>query len=131
MARKPQKAATKRDTTEPEWTPSHLQERFLRCACKCGTVRAAARAAKIDEKSHRRWMKADESYAAAFAQARDIGIQEMEDEARKRAMKASDTLLIFMLKAARPSVYRERVDVDHSGTVGLKMYSQDAPVGRV
>ena len=37
--------------------------------------------------------------------------QELEAEARRRAMSGSDVMLIFMLKSLRPDVYRERQDV--------------------
>lgn len=128
MARTPtQKPALKEG---PVWTPSNLQARFLAATTKVGTVRAAARIAKINETTHRRWMKSDPKYSEAFANAKEIGIQELEDEARRRAMKGSDTMLIFMLKAARPAIYRERVDVDHSGAVGIKFYAE-APIDRV
>jgi len=39
----------------------------------------------------------------------------LEAVARRRAVQGSDTLLIFLLKAARPAKYRERHQVEHSG----------------
>jgi hypothetical protein len=35
----------------------------------------------------------------------------LEGHARARAIASSDTLLIFLLKAHRPEVYRERIDI--------------------
>lgn len=43
----------------------------------------------------------------------------------------SDTLLIFLLKAARPKKFRESIKHDHSGEIGVKMYGQEAPLARV
>lgn len=37
----------------------------------------------------------------------------------------SDTLLIFLLKGARPEVYRERADVRHSGKIDVSALSDD------
>ena len=39
----------------------------------------------------------------------------LEAEAYRRAMAGSDRLMAFLLKARRPQVYRERVDVRHGG----------------
>jgi hypothetical protein len=39
--------------------------------------------------------------------ARESGTDLLEDCARRRAIERSDTLLIFLLKARRPHVYRE------------------------
>lgn len=37
----------------------------------------------------------------------------------------SDTLLIFLLKGARPEVYRERAEIRHSGSINLGELSDD------
>ena len=110
------------------------QERFLIAFSQVGTVLHAAKIAEIDRKQHSRWLKDDPEYAARFAQAEIEAIEHLEREARRRAMegtdepiywrgekidtvkKYSDVLLIFLLKAARPERYRERVDLTH--TVG-------------
>ena len=42
----------------------------------------------------------------------------LEAEARRRAMSVSDTLLIFLLKAHKPGMYREKMD--------LRFYSAEA-----
>lgn len=74
-------------------------------------------------------MHSDQDFAAAAAVAREEAIELMEEEALERATKGtlepvyhagervgfirrkSDTLLIFLLKAARPNKYRERTGV--------------------
>ena len=44
----------------------------------------------------------------------------LEVEARRRAFAGSDTLLIFMLKAARPAKFRDNVHHEHDGKVTLE-----------
>ena len=83
---------------------------FLAAYMTTATVAGAARAAGINRETHYAWLKDDADYAAAFADAREAAIEHLEDVARRRAVEGSDTLLIFLLKAARPSVYRERWD---------------------
>ena len=94
-----------------------------------GTVTHAAARVGIDRATHYRWLHDDAAYASAFAEAEVKATDNMEREARRRAIegtdepvyqggklighirKYSDTLLIFMMKAAMPAKYRERVDV--------------------
>lgn len=94
-----------------------------------GTVTHAAGRVGIDRATHYRWLHDDVDYARAFADAEIQANDNMEREARRRAIegteepvyqggklighirKYSDTLLIFMMKAAMPGKYRERVDV--------------------
>jgi transposase-like protein len=102
---------------------------FLSVFPEEGTVSHAAKRVGIDRVTHYRWLQADPEYAAAFATAELEANDNMEREARRRAVegteepvyqggkkigtirKYSDTLLIFLMKAAMPSKYRERVDV--------------------
>ena len=101
---------------------------FLAAFAELGTITHAARAAGVERKSHYNWLK-DPEYAVAFADAQEESIEALESEARRRAVvgnekpvyqggelvgtirEYSDTLLIFLMKAARPAVYRDRVDV--------------------
>ena len=105
------------------------KQRFLDAMARIGTVHGAARETGIERSSHYDWMKADPAYAAAFAEAELAAINAMEAEARRRAVEGvnkpvfqggkhvgditeySDQLLMFLLKAALPDKYRERVDV--------------------
>ena len=102
---------------------------------------AACLAADITTRTLWNWRHSrDADFLAAFKVARDMGIAVAEDEAWKRATDGtvedvygslggnngsgvvgqrsvkSDTMLIFMLKGARPEVYRERFE--HSGPAG-------------
>ena len=68
-----------------------------------------------------RWRRdADESFRDALEDARERGTQYLEDAALERATdyeRPSDALLMFLLKARRPEVYRERLDVRATGKV--------------
>jgi len=99
--------------------------------------------AGIHRETHYWWLKHDPAYAVAFAQAEEKAADALEAEARRRAINGvlrykfdkgrpitnpetgepyyeleySDTLLIFLLKAHKPTVYRETVHQQHSGTL--------------
>lgn len=114
------------------------QRAFLRAMAETGNITVAAAAAKITRQSHYRWMAEDSdgSYAAAFKVAEDEAADLLEKAARQRAVegweepvfyqgeqtgsvrKYSDTLLIFMLKGAKPEKYKERGAVEHTGANG-------------
>ena len=102
---------------------------FLDAFATMGTITHAATAAGITRRLHYVWMDNDPEYVTAFREAEQKAIEGLEREARRRAIegteepvfhqgqqvgairKYSDTLLIFLLKAARPERYRERIDL--------------------
>lgn len=115
---------------------------FLSELAERGNVTDAARAAGIPRRSAYEWRGADPDFAAAWDAALDEAADTMEREAWRRAIEGvekpvfgslggksgsgeigrvqeySDTLLIFLLKGARPEKYRERIDARHSGPDG-------------
>ena len=134
---------------------------FLACFRKTGSVSKAAAAAKIDRAMHYRRLKKDAAYRAAFAEAQEVAVEVLEDEATRRAVegveepvtyqgqfswlpkvdedgnvvldvdgkpmrgklvtirKYSDSVLMFLLRGAKPEKYRERHQVEHTGTVTI------------
>lgn len=93
---------------------------FLKAFSRIGFIVKAAKAAKIHFSSHYEWLAHDPDYRAAFEEAKEASIETLEETAWKRATdkkKPSDVLLIFLLKAARPDVYRERQEHQHTGRV--------------
>lgn len=84
---------------------------FLEAFASQGTVLHAAKEVGIHRDTHYQWMKEDPDYAKAFSAASEDSVQNLEAEARRRAFAGSDTLLIFILKAARPERYRERIEM--------------------
>lgn len=70
-----------------------------------------------------RWAEASEAFRDAMEDAREVGVQRLEDWALQRAMDSdnpSDRLTEFLLKAHRPATYRERVDHHIHGQVEHK-----------
>ena len=86
---------------------------------KCASVTKACEIADISRSSFYEWLKEDPEFKAAYEAAREEAIQVLEDEAIKRAtIGGSDTLLIFLLKAARPQKYRDYVRQEITGSGG-------------
>jgi hypothetical protein len=121
-----------------EWLKSykirqHKKRAFLAAYAEVGNISAACRISNNARSNHYDWLDADETYAHAFVEATEIAGDRLEDEARRRAVEGvtkpifqggkevgevqeySDTLLIFLMKGARPEKYRERHDHNHSG----------------
>lgn len=109
------------------------QRAFLAAYARTGNIAAAARAAKCHRSAHYEWLN-DPAYAEAFLAAQEEAVEALELEARRRAEKGvvkpvyyqgevcgtvreySDTLLIFLLKAARPEKYRDNARIEHEVT---------------
>ena len=98
-----------------------------------GNVSRACKAEGIGRRTAYEWRASDEAFARAWDEAVEAGLDELEQEAYRRAFKGtkkpvyqkgelvghiqeySDTLTIFLLKGGRPEKFRERVE--HSGKV--------------
>jgi hypothetical protein len=121
-------------TPEKAW-----QKKFITRLCQTGNISAACRKAKITRQGAYQSRDADELFKAAWDEALIISTEALELEARRRAAigvqepvfhqgmqvalvrKYSDTLLIFLLKAHKPEMYRERVEASHSGEVTIRV----------
>lgn len=97
---------------------------FLDCLAKHGNIGDACREAQLDRRNVHKARK-DPHFQRAFEEAMELGIQAAEDELLTRATrgtpepvfykgrrvatvrKKSDLLLMFMLKARRPEMYRD------------------------
>lgn len=97
-----------------DWTKA-----FLTTLRKSGNVSQSARSAKIARRTAYARREIDEEFKAAWDEAIEEATDDLEEEARKRAIKTSDTLLIFLLKANRPGKYRETIRQEHTGNVTL------------
>lgn len=104
------------------------QSSFLAAFRHCGRVDKAAEAAGITRQAHYLWLK-DPEYVFRYEEAQTEAVQLLEDEAIRRAVQGveepvyhggkivgsklsySDTLLIFLLKGAKPEKYRDRFDL--------------------
>lgn len=116
--------------------PSIHKAKFLAAYSQLGNITAAAKISQVARSLHYEWMSGDPEYAQRFAVATDEAVERLEAEARRRAEKGclkpvyqggkkvgtireySDTLLIFLLKGARPDRYRDNARVEHSGPAG-------------
>lgn len=87
----------------------HWRLRFLDALRAHGIVTRAAQEAGIDRDTAYYERKRDPVFAQEWAEALDRGVDMLEDVARQRAYKGSDTLMIFLLKAHRPEKYRETI----------------------
>ena len=112
---------------------------FLAAIRETGNITEAAKAAGVHRNSHyNNWLK-DKEYAKEFVDAMDEAVDGLVKEAKRRATEGlrkykfhsqsgkpilhpdtgepyyeheySDTLLIFLLKGARPETYRDNVKV--------------------
>lgn len=120
---------------------------FLEALARTANVTEAAALAGIGRTAAYDWRHDDPVFAAEWEAAVDEAADRMEREALRRAVEGvekpvfgslgqglgsgevgrvreySDTLLIFLLKAARPDKYRERQDVKVQGEVVVKGYT--------
>lgn len=112
------------------------QIRFLQALRERGIVEYACSAVGINKASVYNWRDSDPTFAAEWDEALDIAVERMESEAVRRGVEGtlkpvfqqgacvgyireySDTLLIFILKARKPKVYRDNVAVEHTGKDG-------------
>ena len=84
------------------------QRRFLKAYVESGTIRDGAIAAKVGRQTHYDWLQQHDAYRIAFQAAKDEAVEGLEAECRKRALARSDLLLMFLLKAHKPAMYRDR-----------------------
>lgn len=91
----------------PDWAP-----RFLEVVAATGNVRLAAGAAGVSRDAPYKRAARSPAFAARWTRAREDAIDTLEAEARRRALSGSDALLMFLLRALRPAVFRETIRLD-------------------
>ncbi len=112
------------------------KEAFLKALARLGNVSDACRKARVPRRTVYNWRDEDPAFAEAWNEALEVATDALEREARRRAVTGtlrpvyqggklvgrireySDTLLIFLLKGARPDKYADRVKSEHSGPGG-------------
>lgn len=122
--------AAEKTTPEPE---ERWQGIFLAKLAESGNVSRAAKRAGISRARVYQLREESAAFAQAWDKAREIAVGLLEDEAWRRARegvlepvfqkgqqvgvvrKYSDTLLIFLLKAHKPAMYRESFDITSGG----------------
>ena len=98
------------------WAPA-----FLAALRSTGIVTLAAHAAQIDRNAPYAARRRNPVFAQQWDAAIEDGIQMLEAEARRRAIKGSDLLMIFLLKAHRPERYRDNLHVENTGPGGMPL----------
>ena len=128
----------KRKPKKPRRGNNTWHKAFIAALAKTGNVTEACRLVdRLDRRMPYDLRKQDAVFAAEWDSALEEASDRMETEARRRAEQGvlepvyqggkkvgsirrySDTLLIFLLKGARPDKYRDRFDVNHSGGIEL------------
>ena len=128
-----------------------MQGPFLAAVAECGNITQAAKAVGCDRTTHYLWKRTDPTYEARYLAAIDEAVERLEQEARRRACDGvvrkifsrgdpvidpetgkqyeervySDVLLIFLLKALRPGVYREAFNMIQTTGISIQQTVQD------
>ena len=123
----------------------HSKRAFLAAYAYCGRITRAADAAQTNWRNHYNWLRDDPAYKDAFADATRMAGDFLEDEAIRRAKegwqepvfyrgehvdnvtKYSDTLMIVMLKGAKPDKYKDRTQVSGDATAPLEVLHKYGP----
>jgi hypothetical protein len=105
---------------------THQKKRaFLLAYAETGNITESAEVAKVSRWSHYAWLREDEQYQGAYARADEVFGDVLEAEARRRALKASDTMLIFLLKGQKREKYGDKVQNEQSGAVVYRVVYGD------
>jgi hypothetical protein len=98
-----------------KWWPQ-----FIAALRDCGNIRAACEVVGIDRRNIYYQIEEYEDRRQEFDEAMADATDILEAAAIKRAQQYSDTLLMFLLKARRPQVYRDnyKQQVEISGPGG-------------
>jgi hypothetical protein len=83
-----------------------------------------ARAVGIDRSTLYRWRQTPE-FREQYKAARTIGVDRLVEEAWRRAMRGSDRLVEFLLKAHKPEVYGDRSRLDLGNADGQPLQITD------
>jgi len=93
-------------------------EMLLAAFCESGNFADACKLAGVSRMTVWRRRQADPEFDSAFIEAKELAVQTLEEIAYDRARAKSDLLMMFLLKAARPEMYREKYRYEHTGSDG-------------
>jgi hypothetical protein len=102
-----------------DWMPV-----FLAALQQMPNVRAACRRSGVSRSEAYRLRALDSTFALAWQEAREDGIDVLEATMMARAMKRDTIAGIFLLKNLRPEVYGENVNVNVSGSLTIEEVRQ-------
>lgn len=101
---------------ETNTTPkkSDWKSEFCRLLADTMCVATAARGVGKDRTACYGARRRDPAFAQAWDDAKSEAIENLEKVAYERAKSMSDTLVIFLLKSHKPSVYRDRIETTNA-----------------
>jgi hypothetical protein len=100
----------KGDTLRTRRRARSWENRFIHEIARMPSVKAACQAAKISRTEAYRRRSEDAAFRARWNDALAEGVDALEAAAVRRALRSSDSLLMFLLRAHRPEVF----DRDHA-----------------
>lgn len=107
------------------------RDAYIEALAVLGTLTGACKQAQVSAHTVYDWQR-DPEFRKREVGAKDAIADRLETVALSRGLDASDDkghiLLIFLLKALRPDKYREKVAVEHSGSIafaGLAIRAQE------
>jgi hypothetical protein len=98
---------------------------FLKVLRLTGNLTTACCRVGVQKEAVYSRMEKDQAFARAFDEACELAIEDLEAEARKRALSGSDKLLMFLLRAHKPELYGERSTLVHDGQVRTVVSVED------
>ena len=90
-----------RKPTAEQW------ERFYALLEDSGNVSLSASGAGLGRTTVYAAIRSNDTVRERIEDAKDTAVERLEYEARRRAVAGSDVLLIFLLKALKPAMYRD------------------------
>lgn len=120
----------------PAPLPDTTLQRYLDALADSGVRSTAAKAVGLNPVTIYRRSQSDPEFAAVEAEAMELAADKLEEEARRRALEGvtnikytkdgesyeetrfSDTLMVFLLKGARPDKFADRQKSELSGPGG-------------
>ena len=106
------KSADTRATRTVRW-----RKTFLSALAKTPSVKNACRAAAISRRCAYTHRKQDSEFAAAWLDAIQASVDELETRAFELAAKGDANLIQFLLRCHKPEIYRDRHEVGLIGGV--------------
>ena len=117
------------DKMPKAWTKQTHKKRkqFLQALRETGNVSRACEAAGIGRSTAYQWRDNDPDFAREWDEVIDALVDDLEQEAIRRAKDGSDTLLIFLLKGLKPDRYSDRLraEIEHSGGINVEIAIPD------
>jgi hypothetical protein len=117
-------APTRARTRSGRW-----REQFLRALARSPSVTMACKAAGIPRRTAYAHKEKDADFAAAWDDALNQSLDALEHEVYQRALTDDAQLAMFLLKAHRPSIYRDNQRIEHAllGGIVLLPPKQEEP----